>query len=77
MYLVFEKIFYPDEPVFNIPRVGKFHLRDWQDHELSGIRASGEGVFRFYPWESKVTLVDDQGVTSSFFTSLISLQMNR
>jgi lysine 2,3-aminomutase len=48
-----------DEPVFNVPKLGKSHLRAWQDHELIMIMTTGERVYRFYPWESKVTLVDD------------------
>jgi len=48
-----------DEPVFNVPKLGKSHLRASQDHELIMILASGQRVYRFYPWESKVTLVDD------------------
>ena len=48
-----------DEPVFNVPKLGKSHLRAGQDHDLIMITPSGERVYRFYPWESKVTLVDD------------------
>lgn len=48
-----------DEPVFNIPRLGKSHLRAWQDHEIISILGSGARVFRFLPWESRVTLVPD------------------
>jgi lysine 2,3-aminomutase len=48
-----------DEPVFNVPKLGKSHLRAWQDHELIMINPAGERIYRFYPWESKVTLVDD------------------
>ncbi len=48
-----------DEPVFNVPRIGKSYLRAWQDHEVIMILPSGQRVYRFYPWESKVTLVDD------------------
>jgi len=48
-----------DEPVFNVPKLGKSHLRASQDHELIMILASGQRVYTFYPWESKVTLVDD------------------
>lgn len=47
-----------DEPVFNVPKLGKSHLRAWQDHELIMIDAKGRRVYRFFPWESKVTLVD-------------------
>ena len=48
-----------DEPVFNVPKLGKSHLRAWQDHEIIMITPSGERVYRFYPWESRVTFVDD------------------
>ncbi|MDD5508691.1 MAG: KamA family radical SAM protein [Bacteroidales bacterium] len=48
-----------DEPVFNVPKLGKSHLRAWQDHELIMILGSGQRVYRFFPWESKVTLIDD------------------
>jgi lysine 2,3-aminomutase len=47
-----------DEPVFNVPKLGKSHLRARQDHELIMISYNGQRVYRFYPWESKVTLVD-------------------
>lgn len=48
-----------DEPVFNLPKLGKSHLRAWQDHEPIMILGTGERVYRFFPWESKVTLVED------------------
>lgn len=48
-----------DEPVFNLPKLGKSHLRAWQDHEPIMVLANGERVYRFFPWESKVTLVED------------------
>jgi lysine 2,3-aminomutase len=48
-----------DEPVFNIPRFGKSHLRSRQDHEIIMILKTGERVYRFYPWQSKITQVDD------------------
>ena len=47
-----------DEPVFNVPRLGKSHLRAWQDHEVIMIMANGERAYRFYPWESKLTICD-------------------
>lgn len=47
-----------DEPVFNVPKLGKSHLRAWQNHEIIMILGSGHRVYRFYPWESSVTLVD-------------------
>ena len=42
-----------DEPVFNVPKIGKSHLRAWQDHEPIGILADGSRVFRFYPWDNQ------------------------
>lgn len=48
-----------DEPVFNVPKLGKSHLRAWQDHEPVMIMANGQRVYRFYPWESKIATVDD------------------
>jgi lysine 2,3-aminomutase len=47
-----------DEPVFNVPKLGKSHLRAWQDHEPIMILADGSRVYRFYPWESKLNVVD-------------------
>ncbi|MFH1235236.1 MAG: KamA family radical SAM protein [Candidatus Diapherotrites archaeon] len=48
-----------DEPVFNVPKLGKSHLRAGQDHEPIMVLAGGQRVYRFYPWESKVTLTED------------------
>lgn len=48
-----------DEPVFNIPELGKSHLRAGQDHEIIMIMPDGRRVFRFYPWEMKISLSDD------------------
>lgn len=48
-----------DETVFNVPKLGKSHLRSAQDHEVIMILGTGERVYRFYPWESRVALVDD------------------
>ena len=64
-----------DEPVFNVPRLGKSHLRAWQDHEVIMITPAGERVYRFYPWESRVTLVDDYLYTdTSIYDYLLRLQ---
>ncbi|OIO22110.1 KamA family radical SAM protein [Candidatus Micrarchaeota archaeon CG1_02_47_40] len=46
-----------DEPVFNVPRLGKSHLRAWQDHELIMVLPDGRRVYRFYPWESMLESV--------------------
>jgi len=48
-----------DEPVFNVPRLGKSHLRAWQDHEPIMILRDGSRVYRFYPWEAMITLSQD------------------
>ena len=36
--------FRTDEPVFNVPRLGKNHVRAMQDRELVGIRPDGRRV---------------------------------
>jgi len=46
-----------DEPVFNVPRLGKNHLRLWQDHRLLTIRPDGRRVYSMHPWEKNITLV--------------------
>jgi lysine 2,3-aminomutase len=47
-------IFRSDEPVFNVPFLGKNHLRAWQDHELIAIRSDGRRVYSFHPWEKNL-----------------------
>ncbi|MEJ2634231.1 MAG: KamA family radical SAM protein [Calditrichia bacterium] len=46
-----------DEPVFNVPRLGKNHLRSWQDHRLVMILPDGSRVYEFHPWEKNITAV--------------------
>ncbi|MFC1523389.1 KamA family radical SAM protein [Thermodesulfobacteriota bacterium] len=46
-----------DEPVFNVPRLGKNHLRGWQDHRLVMILPTGSRVYEFHPWEKNITPV--------------------
>jgi lysine 2,3-aminomutase len=43
-----------DEPVFNVPRLGKNHLRAWQDHQVVMIRPNGARVYEFHPWEKNL-----------------------
>jgi len=52
-----------DKPVFNVPRLGKSHLRAGQDHEVIMIVENGRRVYRFYPWESKFELVEPYNYT--------------
>ncbi len=47
-----------DEPVFNVPKLGKSHLRSWQDHEVIMVLPDGRRSYRFYPWESKLAICD-------------------
>jgi len=44
-----------DEPVFNIPALGKNHLREWQSHDLIMISPRGERIYEFHPWEKNIT----------------------
>ncbi len=50
-------IFRTDEPVFNVPFLGKNHLRAWQDHELVAIQPDGRRVYSFHPWEKNIAKV--------------------
>jgi lysine 2,3-aminomutase len=43
-----------DEPVFNIPALGKNHLRAWQHHDLVSITPRGERLYEFHPWEKNI-----------------------
>jgi lysine 2,3-aminomutase len=48
-----------DDPVFNVPRLGKSYLQAWQDHEVIMIRPDGRRIYRFYSWETKLTTAKD------------------
>lgn len=50
-------VYRTDEPVFNVPGLGKSHLRAGQDRELIGIRADGRRVYLFHPWEKGISPV--------------------
>jgi len=50
-------IFRTDEPVFNVPGLGKNHLRARQDREFIGIRPDGRRVYLFHPWEKGIAPV--------------------
>jgi len=47
--------FRTDEPIFNVPRMGKNHLRAWQDRELVGIRPDGSRIYLMHPWEKGIS----------------------
>jgi lysine 2,3-aminomutase len=64
-----------DEPVFNVPRLGKSYLRAWQDHEVIMLLPDGRRVYRFYPWESRILLTDTYLYTDvSIYDYLARLQ---
>ncbi|MBN1444811.1 MAG: KamA family radical SAM protein [Candidatus Omnitrophica bacterium] len=63
-----------DEPVFNVPKLGKSYLRAWQDHEVIMLLPDGRRVYRFYPWESRILLTDTYLYTDvSIYDYLIRL----
>lgn len=43
-----------DEPVFNVPKLGKNQLMAWQDHRLVMILPNGSRVYEFHPWEKNI-----------------------
>ncbi len=47
-------IYRTDEPVFNVPFLGKNHVRAFQDHELISIMPEGRRVYAFHPWERNI-----------------------
>ncbi len=46
-----------DEAVFNVPKLGKNHLRAWQDHRLVMILSDGSRVYEFHPWEKNIKVI--------------------
>ncbi|WP_203219015.1 KamA family radical SAM protein [Geoglobus acetivorans] len=48
-------VFRGDEPVFNVPRMGKNHLRAWQDRELIAVKPDGSRVYLMHPWEKGIS----------------------
>ena len=43
-----------DESVFNVPKLGKNHLRAYQDHRLVNILPNGCRIYEFHPWEKNI-----------------------
>ncbi|MFH1940201.1 MAG: KamA family radical SAM protein [bacterium] len=50
--------FRTDEPVFNVPRLGKNHIRAWQDRELIGLNKEGRRIYLWHPWEKGIASVE-------------------
>ncbi len=46
-----------DEPVYNVPRLGKNYLRARQHHGVIMILPDGRRVYEFHPWEKKLSPV--------------------
>ncbi|HOX43246.1 MAG TPA: KamA family radical SAM protein [Myxococcota bacterium] len=43
-----------DEPVFNVPGLGKNPLNAWQHRDLISIAPDGSRLYEFHPWEKKI-----------------------
>jgi lysine 2,3-aminomutase len=43
-----------DEPVYNVPGLGKNYLNSWQHRDLISIRPDGARMYEFHPWEKKI-----------------------
>ena len=66
-------IYRTDEPVFNVPFLGKNHMRARQDHELVSILPDGRRVYAFHPWEKNI-----RGVASYYYKDIsIKEYLNR
>ncbi len=47
-----------DEPVFNVPRLGKNYLRAAQHRDWIMIAPNGSRIWEFHPWEKNIALTD-------------------
>lgn len=47
-----------DEPVYNVPGLGKNYLRALQHHSILSILPDGRRVYEFHPWEKYLSLAD-------------------
>ncbi len=47
-----------DEPVYNVPGLGKNYLRAIQHHSLLSILPDGRRVYEFHPWEKNLSMAD-------------------
>ncbi len=43
-----------DEPVYNVPKLGKNYLNSAQDRDLIAILPTGERLYEFHPWEKNI-----------------------
>ncbi len=47
-----------DEPVYNVPKLGKNYIRAQQHKSLITILPDGRRVYEFHPWEKNLSLAD-------------------
>lgn len=47
-----------DEPVFNIPALGKNYLKAAQNHDIIAINPDGSRMIEFHPWEKNIKFAD-------------------
>ncbi len=47
-----------DEPVYNVPGLGKNYVRALQHHSLLSILPDGRRIHEFHPWEKNLSLAD-------------------
>jgi lysine 2,3-aminomutase len=45
-----------DEPVYNVPGLGKNYIRAAQHHTLLTVQPNGSRVYEFHPWEKNLSL---------------------
>ena len=50
-------VFRTDEPVFNVPFLGKNYIKAWQEHELISIAPDGRRMYSFHPWEKNIAKI--------------------
>jgi len=43
-----------DEPVYNVPRLGKNHIRERQGRDILTFLPDGSRVYEFHPWEKNI-----------------------
>ena len=48
------KLAIEDEPVFNIPGLGKSYLRALQHRDLISVMPDGTRIYEFHPWEKNI-----------------------
>jgi len=47
-----------DEPVYNVPKLGKNYIKAGQHHTLISILPNGKRIYEFHPWEKYISNVE-------------------